>query len=97
MATTDFEDWIEGNVDINDINNVWAAYHTVLSSTNYYPFEITKNSGCNYLKNSTKSETLALVSNDATTAFIKMLEYPYMSQGGIDVAKAMDDQMENDL
>ncbi|QXU41456.1 hypothetical protein [Pedobacter sp. D749] len=96
MATTDFEDWIDSNVDINDINNVWAAYQTVLSANDYYPFEKTKKGQATYLKNSTKDATLALVTENAVTAFINMLEYPYSSQGGIEAAKAVNNHMEND-
>ncbi|WP_343570403.1 hypothetical protein [Sphingobacterium sp.] len=94
MATIDFENWIYENVEINDIAKVWSLYKAVISeSINYYPYSATRKGSMLYVQHSNQNEPLIIVSEEAKTAFINILEYPYLGQGGIETAKAYDDHM----
>lgn len=97
MATTDFRAWIYENVEINDINEVWSLYQAVtMVSKDYAPYSVIRKGNAIYVQHSNNNEPLAIVSEEAKTAFINILEYPYLEQGGIEMAKAYDDHMSHD-
>ncbi|WP_104381355.1 hypothetical protein [Sphingobacterium sp. HMA12] len=97
MATTDFKTWIYENVDINDINEVWSLYQAVIGESNdYHPYSATRKSGILLVQHSNQSDPLVIASEEAKSAFINILEYPYLEQGGIELAKAFEDHMSHD-
>lgn len=97
MATTDFNTWIYENVEINDINEVWSLYQAVaMESKDYAPYSAIRKGDVVYVQHSNKNESLAILSDEAKKAFINILEYPYLEQGGIELAKAYEDHMDHD-
>jgi len=97
-TTTNFKEWIYENVEISNINEVWVLFYQAVTSEsdNYFPYEVSRIGKSLYLKDARKGETFAIVSELAKEAFINILEYPYLDQGGIETAKAYDDHMDHD-
>lgn len=79
MATSDCANWIYKNIEINDIAEVWSLYQAVISERNYnHLYSATRKGSMPYVQYSNQNEPLIIASDEAKSAFIKILEYPYL-------------------
>jgi len=96
MTHSNFKDWIEGNIHIPDITETWSAYQTVSTENDYHPFNIGRNGTRLFLKKDGNDEALMISGEDAKQTFLKMLDYYYAEQGGVEMAKAVEHHNEKD-
>lgn len=97
-TTVSFDDWINENVEIEDIVSTWSVYHAVLGESDYSPFVAWKSKkGQLMVKNENgNNEILVIASEAAKKKFLDMLDDYYMDEGGVDAAKAIDDHNDTD-
>ena len=98
MATvTDFDTWLEENVDGTDYNDVYSIYQAVNDVTNMGGFEVKKNpQGRIFVSNGFSDETLMIASDAAKETFLKMIEDKYCEDMGIEGYYAFHHAMEKD-
>jgi hypothetical protein len=85
-STTDFELWIDSNLHIADVVQVWEVYE-VTSSRNgeQGSFSASKRGDMTFIKgdDTNHPQTLVLSSEKARKAFLAHLDYGYADQGGV--------------
>jgi len=98
MATvTDFDTWLEENVDGTDYNDVYSIYQAVNDVTDMGGFEVKKNpQGRIFVSNGFSDETLMIASDAAKETFLKMIEDKYCEDMGIEGYYAFHHAMEKD-
>ena len=98
MATvTDFDTWLEENVDGTDYNDVYSIYQAVNDVTDMGGFEVKKNpQGRIFVSNGFSDETLMIASDAAKETFLKMIEDKYCDDIGIEGYYAFHHAMEKD-
>ena len=98
MATvTDFDTWLEENVDGTDYNDVYSIYQAVNDVTDMGGFEVKKNpQGRIFVSNGFSDETLMIASDSAKETFLKMIEDKYCEDMGIEGYYAFHHAMEKD-
>ena len=90
METTDFNIWLDHNVKLSNINQVWTLYHAVRSESNeFYSYSILRDDDRLLVKCAKTQETLIIQDNESKNRFLHTLEYPFLYQGGIDTAKEL--------
>lgn len=98
MATiTDFEQWLDENVDGNDYIDVYSVYCTVNEGMGQGGYEIKKNQSNGRLFVTGPGEnTLMIASDKAKEAFLKMIEDRYCEDMDIEGYYAFHHAMEKD-
>lgn len=90
METTDFNVWLNQNVKLSNINQVWTLYHAVRTESNeFFSYSIMRDEDRLLIK-CAKSENILIIENhELKNRFLHTLEYPFLYQGGIDTAKEL--------
>ena len=90
METTDFNIWLDHNVKLSNINQVWTLYHAVrLESNEFYSYSILRDDDRLLVKCAKSQDTLIIENYESKNRFLHTLEYPFLYQGGIDTAKEL--------
>jgi predicted RNA methylase len=93
MTTTDFENWIENNVE--DIEDAFCLRQCVLNNEPYGSYEISSRDGKKFIK--AFDETLMIASVKAEETFLNILEDRFADEGlDIDSTYEFKRQMEKD-
>lgn len=77
MAITDFEDWMDNNVE--NIEDAFCLRQCILNNENYGSYDISSNGEKKFIK--AFDETLLLASIKAQETFLDMLESRYADEG----------------
>ncbi len=96
MAHTNFDEWLDSNVSVSDLDEAWAVYQSVLRGNDYYPFTISKKGKRSFLKREGREDVLMISGENAEMAFLNMLDYTYSELGGVEAAKAIEDHNDED-
>ena len=97
MTTTDFETWLEDNVDGTDYNEVYSIYQAVNDVADMGCFEVKKNpQGRIFVDNGFSDDTLMIASDAAKETFLKMIEDKYCEDMGIEGYYAFHHAMDKD-
>ena len=96
-TTTDFDTWLEENVDGTDYNDVYSIFQAVNNLTDMGGFEVKKNSnGRIFVSNGLSDETLMISSDAAKETFLKMIEDKYCEDMDIEGYYTFHRAMERD-
>ncbi len=90
METTDFNLWLNHNVKLSNVNQVWTLYHAVRTESNeFFSYSIIRDNNRLLIKSSKTLHTLIIENEELKNRFLQTLEYPFLQQGGIEVAKKL--------
>ncbi len=85
MATiTNFNDWLDDNVDGNDYNDVYSIYHAVSEESDFGGFEVSKNSSGRLFVSGPGEDTLMISTEKAIETFLKTIESRYCDEMDIE-------------
>lgn len=90
METTDFNFWLNQNVKLSNINQVWTLYHAVRTESNeFFSYSIYRDEHRLIIKCAKTQNILIIENEEIKFRFLHTLEYPFLYQGGIDTAKEL--------
>ena len=100
MTTTNFDDWLDANLDSADYDDVWNLYHSVCECSEETPISeygiYNMQQGKYFVTSSCGEGTLMLASDKARNAFLKKIEDTYCEDMGIEGWYGFNKAMEKD-